>query len=464
MSFLSRLIPSRQVRRADERRAHKRSFDAAGGGRRGSSFRSFGSTGPETLAAAPSLRSRARHAAANNGYVANAVAAIRAEAVGAGIEPASAHPDADRRETLNRAFLDFAETADAEGRTDFRGLLAQMVQAAVTDGEAFALIEEDADGLTLRLIPAEMVDASLTRDLPGGGHISAGVEFDAYGRRTAYHIQPHRPTDFFPTSRDPVRVPAQDVLHLMRPLGPGQVRGVSWLAPILLTLNEFDQLQDALLVGAKIAAMHAGFVTDQNNLGGTGAFPDTHDLTDISLEPGVVRILPAGTDIKFSSPSEARDSIAFARLTLGQIAAGLGVPQHLLDGDLSHANYSSLRAGLIPFRQKIEQFQYHQIVPQVLAPLWRRVITRAYLSGALDLPALAPAFRVEWLTPRAMQVDPMKDTQALIAQIDAGLTSRTQAVASLGWNAADLDAERAAECAREADLGLSPNGGSDDPA
>ena len=39
--------------------------------------------------------------------------------------------------------------------------------------------------------------------------------------------------------------------------GPGQVRGVSWLAPILLTVNEFDQLQDALLVGAKIAAIGA---------------------------------------------------------------------------------------------------------------------------------------------------------------------------------------------------------------
>ena len=125
---------------------------------------------------------------------------------------------------------------------------------------------------------------------------------------------------------------------------------------------------------------------------------------------------------------------------------------------MSQANYSSLRAGLIPFRAKVEQFQYHQIVPQVLAPLWRRVITRAYVAGDLDLPDLAPAFKVEWLTPRAMQVDPQKDTAALVAQIEAGLTSRTKAVASMGWNVADLDAERAAERQREAELGLTaPN-------
>jgi len=447
--FLSRLF-----RRTAPQPAHRRSFDAATGGRRGSSFLASGSLGTETLAAATPLRNRARHAFHNNGYVANAVRALTAESVGAGIEPASAHPDTDLREPINQAWLVFCEQADAEGMTDLRGFLASMVQACFVDGEAFALIEDAANGIKLRQLPSEMVDESKTADLTGGGYIAAGIEFDAQGRREAYHIQPHRPTELFPTTGAPIRVPASDVLHLIRPLGPGQVRGVSWLTPILLTLNEYDQLHDALLVGAKIAAMHAGFVTDQNSMGGTGTFPEVNDLSDISLEPGVVRVLPAGTDIKFNTPAEAKDSVAFAKLTLGQIAAGLGVPQHLLDGDLSNANYSSLRAGLIPFRQKVEQFQYHQIVPQVLNPLWRRVITHAYVSGKLDLPDLESAFKVEWLTPRAMQVDPQKDTDALISQIEAGLTSRTQAVASLGWNAADLDNERAAERQREADLGL----------
>lgn len=428
-----------------------RSFDAATGGRRTSAFLAYGSNATETLAAAAPLRSRARHAYANNGYIANGVSAIVAEAVGAGIEPASAHPNAELRDDLNQTWLDFAETADVEGRTDLRGLLAQMVLACIVDGESFAVIEEDSDGILVRLLPAEMVDESKTADLGQGRYIAAGVEYDARGRRVAYHIQPQRPTDLFPTSREPVRVLAKEVLHLMRPLGPGQVRGVSWLAPVLLTVNELDQLQDALLVGAKIAAMHAGFVTDNNNIGGTGAYPEADSLTDISLEPGVVRILPAGTDIKFNSPTEAKDSIAFAKLTLGQIAAGLGIPQFWLDGDLTGANYSSLRAGLIPARAKLEQFQYHQIIPQVLTPLWRRVQTRAYLSGSVDIPDLVPGLKVEWLPPRFMQVDPMKDTQALIAQIDAKLTSRTQAVASLGWNRADLDREIAAETAGETD-------------
>lgn len=412
-------------------------------------FRSFGSTGTEALAAAAPLRARARHAANNNAWIANGVAAIVAEAVGAGIKANSAHPNQNRRAALDTLFEDFAAGGDAEGRTDLNGLLAQMVRATVVDGEAFALIEPEG----LRLIPAEMVDESLTRETRDGGYIVAGVEHDQRGRRVAYHIQPARPTEVFTTAAEPIRVPADEVLHLFRPLGPGQVRGVSWLAPVLLTINELDQLQDAMLVGQKISAMHAGFIVDQNNLGGgdTG-FPEESDGGDVSLEPGTIRRLGAGEDIKFSQPDQASEGVPFAKLTLRQISAGLGLPTHLLDGDLSDATYSSLRAGLLPFRQKIEQFQKHNLIPQVLTPVWRLAMTRAFLGGAID--DLQPSLRVGWLPPRPMQVDPLKDTQALKEQIAAGLTSRRKAAASLGWNLTELDKEIAADRDRAEALNL----------
>lgn len=431
---------------------HRRSFDAATGGRRASTFRAFGATGPETSAAAGPIRSRARHAAANNGWVGNAIQAFEGEIVGAGIEPASTHPDTAMRPILDATWNAWAPDADIEGRTDVRGLLAQMVRSCIIDGESFAVIEESAQGVHLRVIPAEMVDESRTTNLPDGGYIASGVEFDVQGRRVAYHVFPRRPTDLYATSVNPVRVPASDVLHLMRPLGAGQVRGVSWLAPVLLTVAEMDALTDALLVGAKVAALHAGFIKNVNDLGAPGAYDES--TGEITLEPGVIHRLGAGEDITFSSPEAARDSVGFAKLTLGQIAAGLGVPRHLLDGDLSQANYSSLRAGLIPFRQRVEAFVYHCVVPQVLGPLWRRVIAHEVISGRLDVDTTAAASAVEWLPPRPMQVDPEKDTAALREQLALGLTSRTKAAAAFGWNVADLDAEIAADREREASLGL----------
>jgi lambda family phage portal protein len=448
VSIWTRLNPFN--RQAPE--GHKRHLEAAYGGRRGASGpRHFGSHGPETLAAAPTIRSRARHAYANNGYIRNAVNAIVAEAVGAGIEANSSHPDATLAAAIDKLF--FAAELDAEGRTDFRGLTAACVQAELVDGEAFFVAESSNDGTVWRQIPAEFVDESDTREL-SDGYVVAGVEFSSNGSRRAYHIRPQRPTDLYPVTADSIRVPAEDVLHIFRQLGPGQVRGISQLAPVLLTVNELDQALDAMLVGLKTSAMFAGFVTDQTNMGGVAeAFPD--GLADISLEPGVVRVLPGGTDIKFSSPEQAKESIAFAKLTLGQIAAGLGVPTYLVDGDLSQANYSSLRAALLPFRAKVEQYVYHTLVPQLLNPVFRRFVTDEYLASRLDLPDLSLALKAEWLPPRPMQVDPAKDMAAAREALAMGLTSRKQAVAAQGWNVAELDAEIAADRAREAGLGLS---------
>ena len=440
----------------------RRSFDAATGGRRASGFKSYGPHNPETLAAAAPIRSRARHAYANGAYVKNGIDAQVAEIIGSGVRGNSAHPDADLRPLIDSRFAECAAEIDADGRTDFYGLQSAMVLAMIVDGESFALIEESPDGIKLRQLPAEMVDESLTRDLGAGGYCVAGVEFSASGGRVAYHILSGRPTDLFPTYQSPTRVPAADVIHLMRPIGPGQVRGVSWLAPVLLTLNEYDQLSDALLVGAKVSAMLAGFVTDGSAMGGS-AFPDAQgDIADLSLEPGTIRILPAGTDIKFSAPDQAKDGIPFAKLILGQIASGLGVPTHLLDNDLTGANYSSLRAGLLPFRAKVEQLQYHTLIPQFLDPVFRRVIAHEYLAGRLDLPAIGPALKAEWLTPSPMQVDPLKDIAALEKSLALGLTSRRQAVASLGWSVDDLDSEINADREREAALGLSFSGGKKD--
>ena len=59
-----------------------------------------------------------------------------------------------------------------------------------------------------------------------------------------------------------------------------------------------------------------------------------------------------------------------------------------------------------------------------------------------------------WLPPKWDWVDPLKDAKAEIEQIAAGLKSRTQALAERGYDAEQVDAEIAADQARERTLGL----------
>jgi lambda family phage portal protein len=446
-----------------------RRFDAAAGGRRWDARPSFGSISPEVLAAAGPVRSRARYFYANNPWAKSGVDAWVTALIGSGITPASKHPDQAARTAIGQTFARMASRADADGLTDFGGLQAAAVRAEVVDGESFLHFRNTTDGPQLQLIPAEQVDAAHTVELSDGRRIVAGIEFDATGRRTAYHISPTRPTDTFTNYAPPVRVPAEDVIHLFRPLGPGQVRGISWLTPVLLRLSELDQLEDALLVGAKVAAMHAGFLIDQN---GSAQNPYDGDqkgsVLDSGLEPGTLKYLPPGMDIKFSTPQQAQQSIEFAQLELRAVAAGLNLPEYLLTGDLRNANYSSLRAALVTFRQVVEALQYHTIIPQFCRPYYERAVAHAVLAGVIEAPDFEKApsdyLEAEWYPPAQPWVDPQKDAEALQTLIGAGLMSRRQAVAERGYSVEELDEEIAADQARERLLGLSFGQGATKPA
>jgi len=82
----------------------------------------------------------------------------------------------------------------------------------------------------------------------------------------------------------------------------------------------------------------------------------------------------------------------------------------------------------------------------------------AVLSGALDLPGYDSQRRqyqaCAWLPTKWDWIDPMKDASAEILQIEAGLKSRTQALAERGYDAEQVDREIAAERKRELVLGL----------
>lgn len=413
-----------------------RKFDGASHGRRTFGAGTFGRVNSEVSAAGQTLAARSAYLYANNPLVANAVGNVVAEAVGSGIRPSA---DTD----LVARFDAWSDAADADGRTDFYGQQTLIVSDVVVRGESFVLLTNDDFGFRTQILDVEQVDRGLTRELGGGAQIVQGVEFDAASRRVGYWISPGRLADNFASWAPPVRVPAADVLHIFRPLFPGQVRGVPWTAPVILSAGELDKLSDALLMGASVAAMFAGFVSDENSIG-DGADPFDGEAQP-TLEPGTLIRLKGGQKVTFSTPQQSQAVADLLKFQIRQLAAGLGLPSFMVDGDLTGANYSSLRAGLLPFRRRIEAFQYHALVPQLLAPVWRRFVATEGVDGA---------GRVEWIVPKSLQVDPAKDVEADLAEIDAGLASRRQKVAARGWDIASLDAEIADDRAREKLLGL----------
>lgn len=443
----------------------RRSFDAAGGGRRWEGAKSLEALNASILSGATTAARRAGWYARNNPHVVSAVQGLVANAVGAGIKPRALHPDPAVRDRLHDLWRRWTDRADAAGLTDFYGLQALALRAMVESGESFArlLTLDDGTGLpplAIDLLDREQVPADLHREIGDGRRVRAGIEFDAAGRRIAYHAYARRPGDALaPMALDTIRVPVADIAHLFQPLGAGQLRGITWLAPVLLRLHELDQYEDAALVKAKVAALFTGFIRDPDGtVAGLNDGSASGGVLQVGMEPGSLIPLPPGADIQFSNPADPGDYGAFVKNHIRAIASGLGVPYELVSGDLEGVTYSSIRAGLVEFRRRVEQLQHSVIVFQFCRPVWERFVRLAALSGALDARGFerdpAVFLAVEWLPPKWEWVDPLKDARAEIEQIRAGLKSRSQSIAERGYDAEAVDAAIAADRQRETALGL----------
>ncbi|WP_234826893.1 phage portal protein [Rhodopseudomonas palustris] len=433
-----------------------RSYDGAGGGRRWRGRGEMAAPLSVMSAARGPLMRRARYLVANNALAASGAEAWVSGLVGTGIKPQSAHPDPAIRSKLNLAFELWTDAADADGVSDFYFLQATIARRLVVDGEAFAVLGIADGRLNIRLIDADQVDPSLNRELGDGRRIVQGIEFDSAGRRVAYHILPERPgAPFAVLPLTPLRVPAEDVIHVFKPEIAGQVRGLSWFAPVVLRLSDLDAWRDAQLMRQKIAALLTGFVTSPtgtpSQFGDGSQAPPT--ITE-GLEPGTLKVLAPGEDVKFSTPAGIGvEVIDFAKITEREIAVGLGLPAWILTGDLSQANYGSQRGGLVEYRRRIEALQHGVLSFQLIRPVWRRWATLEILSGRAS-GTVEAALPMKAITPRQPWIDPAKDVRAEIEAIEAGLMSRREAVTARGLDIEALDSEIAADNARAAGLGL----------
>jgi lambda family phage portal protein len=421
-------------------------------------------------AAGPDITARARWLVRNNGYAANAIESWASNVVGAGIKPSSSITKAALKANVQKLWLDWTDDADAEGFTDFYGLQRRAAREVFIAGEVFFRFRprRPEDGLTvplqLQMIPPEMLPLNRNETMTSGDVIRQGIEFDAIGRRVAYHFLRRHPGDVTDPglTGDIVRIPASEIVHIIDPVDAGQLRGMSRFAAAIVKLFLLDQYDDAELDRKKVAAMHALFITTPAPAEPLDATEgrDENDERTIDLQPGQITMLEPGEEVQTSAPADSGQTYEpFQYRTLLQVSAALGVPYAYLSNDMLKANYSNSRLALLEFRRRIEAYQHAVMVWQLCRRVWARWMDTAVLSGGLELPAYDERRRAylacSWLPPKWDWVDPLKDARAEIEQIDAGLKSRTQALAERGYDAEQVDAEIAADKTRENSLGLS---------
>ena len=385
----------------------------------------------------PMIRNRARYLVANSAVAARAAQAFVDNVVGPGITLLPKLANQDLKAALLEDWNAWTDAADLDGLHNLDGLQALAVRMMCIDGEVFVRFLTAPDGsLRLQLLPAEFIDTTITRD-----NVIAGVEFDEFGRRTAFFIYEWHPGNLLRLPKSS-RVPATEVFQIFRPVIPGQVRGVSALLPIMTKLNDLDQFDRATLVKQKVAALLTGFVVTPNE-NPLGAAKADDGAWTASLEPGTIQRLSPGESLEFSDPPDTGGYSDFAKRQLRLIASGLGLPYNILSGDLSDTSYSSARVGLIEFRKYIDALQW-QLIHIFCRPVFQRWIELEVLRGALPVTengVRAYLRNITWAPPAMQMTDPQREVDAMVRAIRAGLMSREMAVASLGYDLAEVDAQ-----------------------
>lgn len=282
----------------------------------------------------------------------------------------------------------------------------------------------------------------------GNPRIRGGIEMDAYGEPTAFHIlknHPGRGAHFHDDFSETIRVQSESyrkmsgerlsdsmLLAFVRDEF-GQSRGMSWATTALRMLRQLSMFEESALVASRIAASSMFFIEPSELTAQYGEEEEEEapdGSTYMDAQPGSGHKLLPGEKLSSWSPSQPTNTYeSFRKGILRGISAGLLSNYSVIAADYESANYSSMRAAALSEREMWKMIQQWWIC-SVEEPVFRAWLEMAMISG--QVPIAAEDFdRVccaSFQGRRWAWVDPMKDVQAAREEVTLG-TNSLQAIA-----------------------------------
>lgn len=393
------------------------------------------------------LTARAHDLVRNTPEAARTIEILSSLIVGTGVKVIfkTGKPALDRR--LQSLWSRWCKIADIEGVLGLEGLQKLAIAGMFEGGDTLTrLVDvtpprrgERGYGLpTLRLQLLEGEQLDLTRDrvpvAEPGRRIRFGLELDEWNRRVAFHVT-DGDTERVTLSDLSRRLPADDVCHLFRPLRPGQLRGVTVFAPVMLTSRDHADLLEALTVKARMEACF-GLGVETPDAGKMTLMPTDPDKKSPDgkpieeINPGMILYLRPGEKLQSVSPTGGLAAEPIILANLMRFAAGVNLAYDQVTGDLRKANYSSLKAGDRLVRRFVEQVQWLNLVPMLMDRIVERWLDRAILGGLIA--DRREGYAYDYVMPAREPIDPKKDLEADILAVRAGRMSPQEFISEWG--------------------------------
>ncbi len=427
------------------------------------------------------VRSRARDLADNNELVDAAAWTVVDAVVGAGLDDFDPDTGVPWLNDQIRPVLKTVLRRVDPDRTLSMGEQQQLALREIAVGGEIGVLRTIAPAFKgLPAMPAcELVDADriplelsgiVPADLPGAGNfVRQGVEYDRFGRTTAYYVLRNNPKDLgwgaFPGmnqaaigffgSPDLVRL-SSDVFELVfEKRRVGQLRGVPTWVSVMKTLRTQDGLYDSTMLLAQLVSS-MGICMEADNAAmfqRRDGKPGEYGAVDAAGDPvSVIRGLQVffrkkgtapPTPIAPTVPGQQFEAVNREQGRRGSRGHGLRYDEY--SGDYSQTTFASGRLGALDAHRKVER-KREWLLEHHTYPLIRMAIDWGVLRGDITPDKLTAQerellgadlcgmYRVGIGLKGPPAVNPYQEAQAEQTEIASGTLSRVAACSSKGRN------------------------------
>ena len=420
----------------------------------------------EIVTALRTLRNRSRDLCRNTDYVSGALDFIVDNVVGQGSKFQS-QVKMRRGDKLDETTNDLIEKAwekwccadwcHVSGKLTFGDIERLILREIIESGEILIRLVRQPFGKSTIPLALEVIECDQLYDNDfsgsyGANQIRMGIELDEWMRPVAYHLYEHHPGDYQFTrgfSGDRIkRVPAEEIIHLYITKRANQTRGVPWLHPSLVRSRHLGKYEEAELVKARMQALISAFI-ESPEPDALGVDDEVDGARYQDWQPGDINHLSPGEKFVGFNPTSPNPNYGpYIQTQHRGISAGLGLSYESYSNDFTNTSYSSARTSRLKESDRFKNFQgflfehFHSIV----YPIW---LNLAVLSDTVKLPKfyLEPShYCVPKFFLRGWQsVDPYKESQANLSDVQAGFKSITEILAERGRDIEDVIKQRRRE-------------------
>lgn len=408
------------------------------------------------LTCAEDVKAKARDLARNNAFVIGSLAKIVNNIVGSSL-------------TVQFQFLNSAGELN-EALNDLLELrFREWARAAMMDGGSFvemAKIIVNTVHVDGEILQNDVIDKRIKHGNPyrvqlfENDYLNVdkgvfGIEFDAYGAPTKYHLYKSNPSDSAEflwqlqkkSNGESIPVSAENMRLIRYRTRSSGYRGISELASIVSGAYSLDQLQAAELNAMRTAQAFGLIITSPNaqDIAENTAYPEQNEttvveereeLTHIPMSGGVGYLNSGEKAEAFKSERPNSNFVGFVKLLLRYIGSGLQTSYSEVANDYSEGSYSSLRQERLTVERIYRAKQSH------LDEALRKIVQNWLKNEVLfvGVPGLTPndlikspenMARFKICFPGFPWIDPVKAVNALKFEIAEGLKTRAEATAEI---------------------------------